>query len=70
MAFENIKAAIDALMDEIVARPKDLHVLQEQLREKLSELRSLGLPIPDDLQQLEEELERARYNVPRSDPLR
>jgi predicted nucleic acid-binding Zn-ribbon protein len=70
MAFENIKAAIDALMDEIVARPEDLHVLQEQLREKLSELRSLGLPLPKDLQQLEEELERARYSAHRSDQSR
>ncbi len=56
MAFEDIKAAIDALMNEIVARPEDRHVLQEQLREKISELRALGLPVPADLKQFEDAL--------------
>jgi len=56
MAFEEIRAAIDALMDEIVARPEDRHVLQEQLREKIAELRALGLPVPADLKQFEKNL--------------
>ncbi len=56
MALEEIKAAIDLLMAEIVERPEDRHVLQEQLREKIAELRALGLPVPADLKQFEEDL--------------
>ncbi|SMH31875.1 hypothetical protein [Maritimibacter sp. HL-12] len=56
MAFEEIRAAIDALMEEIVARPEDRHVLQEQIRAKIAELRALGLPVPADLKQFEEAL--------------
>jgi Arc/MetJ-type ribon-helix-helix transcriptional regulator len=56
MAFEEIRAAINALLEEIVARPEDRHVLQEQLREKISELRALGLPVPADLERFEKDL--------------
>lgn len=56
MAFEDIKAAIDVLMDEIVKKPEDSQVLAEQLREKIAELRALGLPVPADLKQFEDEL--------------
>jgi hypothetical protein len=57
MSFENLKAGISMLMQEIVERPEDAHVLQEQLREKLAELKSLGLPLPEDLVELEQFLE-------------
>lgn len=56
MAFEEIRAAIDLLLQEIVKNPDDAHVLQEQLREKISELKALGLPVPADLLQFEEDL--------------
>ena len=55
--FEAMKAAIASLMDEIAERPEDRHVLQEALREKISEMRSLGLPVPDDIARLEKALE-------------
>ncbi|WP_456388991.1 hypothetical protein [Profundibacter sp.] len=45
-------------MDEIAKRPEDAHVLQEQLREKISEFKTLGLPVPDDIQALEDALEQ------------
>ncbi|PRX34989.1 hypothetical protein SAMN05216257_102537 [Meinhardsimonia xiamenensis] len=48
MAFEDLKAAIDALMAEIAEKPEDRHVLQEELREKIAELEALGLPVPED----------------------
>jgi len=57
MAFEQLKAAITMLMDEIAEQPEDVHVLQEQLREKISEMKTLGLPVPDDILALEEALE-------------
>lgn len=56
MAFEEFKAAIAALLDEIAERPEDRHVLQEQLREKISELQQLGLPVPEDYKRFLEEL--------------
>lgn len=58
MAFEDLRAAIDVLMDEIVRQPEDRHELQERLRETLAEYRALGLPLPDDLAALEAELEK------------
>lgn len=60
MALEEIKAAIAVLMDEIAAQPKDSRVLQEQLREKIAEMRALGLPIPADLLQFEADLSNAK----------
>ncbi|MDJ0630224.1 MAG: hypothetical protein QNJ44_18360 [Rhodobacter sp.] len=56
MAFEDLKAAIGAILDEIAKRPEDRHILQEQLREKISELEAMGLPVPEDIQRFEEEL--------------
>jgi hypothetical protein len=49
MAFEQLKVAITMLMDEITQKPEDAHVLQEQLREKISELKTMGLPVPADI---------------------
>jgi hypothetical protein len=57
MAFEEFRVQIAMLMDEIAARPEDAHALQESLREKLAEMQSLGLPLPDDLVELERALE-------------
>ncbi|MGC9371287.1 MAG: hypothetical protein ACP5DX_17265 [Paracoccaceae bacterium] len=57
MAFEQLKAGIALILEEIEKRPEDRHVLQEELREKIAELRSLGLPVPEDILKLEEELE-------------
>jgi hypothetical protein len=57
MAFEEFRLQLAMLMDEIARNPADAHELQESLREKLGEMRSLGLPLPDDLVGLEEYLE-------------
>lgn len=57
MAFEQFRAGIAMLLDEIAANPSNAHELQESLREKLSEMQALGLPLPDDLVGLEEYLE-------------
>ncbi len=58
MPFENLKASIYLLLDEMTDQPEDLHVLQEKLREKIAELRALGLPVPEDLIQAEKGLSR------------
>ncbi len=57
MAFEELRVQIAMLMDEIAGRPGDAHELQENLREKLEEMRALGLPLPQDLVDLEAALE-------------
>lgn len=57
MAFEQLKAGIALILDEIEKRPEDRHILQSQLRDKIAELRSLGLPVPSDILKLEMELE-------------
>lgn len=56
MAFEALKAQAAQVMDEIMRRPQDRHVLQEELREKISEIEALGMPVPEDLRQFLDEL--------------
>ncbi|MBU2936223.1 MULTISPECIES: hypothetical protein [Pacificibacter] len=58
MAFEALKIQAYMILDEIAARPADRHILQESLREKLSELRAMGLPLPQDLVDLERVLKQ------------
>ena len=57
MALEEIKARISLLLEEMVNQPEDEHEVLEQLREKLNELRAMGMPLPDDLVALEKRLE-------------
>jgi hypothetical protein len=57
MAFERLMAQVSLLVSEMENRPEDKHEIYLQLREKLNEMRSLGLPVPDDLLQLEKTLE-------------
>ena len=57
MALEQIKAQIALLLEEMVNQPEDRHEMHEQLREKLNELRAMGMPLPADLLALEKRLE-------------
>ncbi len=57
MAFEEFRVQLAMLLDEIAKNPSDAHEMQEGLREKLAEMRALGLPLPEDLVGLEEYLE-------------
>ena len=56
MSFEALKAGIALILDEIEKRPEDRHILQEELREKIAELRAFGLPVPEDIARLERQL--------------
>lgn len=56
MAFEDLKAGVIMLLEEIAKRPEDRHILQEQLREKIAEFEAMGLPVPEDYLRFEEEL--------------
>jgi len=57
MALEEIKAQISLLLEQMVNQPEDVHEVHENLREKLNELRAMGMPLPDDLVELEKRLE-------------
>ncbi|OHV86274.1 hypothetical protein [Mesorhizobium sp. ORS 3428] len=61
MALESFKARISLLLEEMVNQPKDGHEVQEQLREKLREMRAMGLPLPADLVALEKRLDDDFY---------
>jgi hypothetical protein len=57
MAFEKLMAQISLLATQMENQPEDKRELYLQLRERLSEIRSMGMPLPEDLIRLEQELE-------------
>lgn len=57
MAFEIIMAEISALISRMNEQPQDSQELEVLLREKLNEFRALGLPLPQDLVDLEAALD-------------
>jgi len=57
MAFENLKIRLLMILDEATHQPEDLHELQEELREEIAGLKAQGLPVPDDIAELEKKLE-------------
>ncbi len=58
MAFDQLISEINMLLSEMESQPQDQWELHEVILEKLNELRALGLPVPQDLVQLEERLSR------------
>jgi len=69
MAFDDIRAQIIDLLEKMTNQPHDLHELEEMVRERLNELRAEGLPLPDDLVELEERLD-AEFRKLNKPPLR
>lgn len=57
MAFDEVKAEIGILLTRMQNEPEDRHELYLRLLEKLNELKAFGLPIPEDLIELETALE-------------
>ena len=53
MAFENIKAELGLLLTRMQNEPMDKHELYLQVMEKLNELKAFGMPLPQDLVDLE-----------------
>lgn len=64
MAFEDIQAEIASLINRMNEQPQDVQELEILLREKLNEFRALGLPVPQDLADLEAALDKARATKP------
>lgn len=57
MAFDALQAELALLINQMENQPEDRHELYMQIREKLNEMRAFGMPLPEDLVRLEEELE-------------
>jgi hypothetical protein len=53
MAFEVIQAEIASLLIRMNEQPEDVHEVELMLREKLNEYRAFGMPLPQDLADLE-----------------
>lgn len=58
MAFEDIKAELALLFEQMVNQPQDAHEIRGLVREKLNELKAQGLPLPEDLVELEQRLDK------------
>jgi hypothetical protein len=56
-AFEDIEAEIGLLLTRMQNQPADLHELHLQIMHKLNELKAYGMPLPNDLVELERQLE-------------
>jgi hypothetical protein len=57
MAFEAIEAEIGLLLTRMQNEPADRHELYLSIRQKLSELKAYGMPLPEALVKLERQLE-------------
>lgn len=63
MALEEWKVRLRMMLEEATHQPEDLHELQEELREEIAKFRGQGLPVPQDIADLEKALED-RLNLP------
>lgn len=54
--FEHLQAEISLLLTQMEEQPDDVPELYEKLREKLNEMRATGMPLPQDLVDLEAKL--------------
>ena len=57
MAFEIREAELGVLVGQMRNVPHDWFELHEQIRQKLAEMKSFGMPLPADLVQFEHDLE-------------
>lgn len=57
MAFEDIEAEIGLLLSKLVDHPATTAEAAILLREKLNEMKAYGMPLPQDLVELEQALE-------------
>ena len=52
MAFEEYKAELSLLFQQMENQPEDRHELYEMITEKVNEMRATGMPVPDDFIEL------------------
>ena len=66
MAFDDVKAELGILITQMQTQPEDRHELYLQLMEKLNEIKAFGMPLPQDLVEMEKALE-AEFAADRKD---
>jgi len=61
MAFEDVKAELGLLLTQMEneQQPEDRHEIYLVILRKLNELKAYGMPLPEDLVELERSLEKA-----------
>jgi hypothetical protein len=64
MAFEAIKAEIRALLEGSIEEPADVRELHQQLLGKLNQMKATGMPLPEDLVRLEQQLTDSHDALP------
>lgn len=57
MAFEELKAQIAVLLASLEDNPEDAHEMHELIRQRLEQIKAMGMPLPSDLVELERRLE-------------
>ena len=57
MEWDDVLADLGNLVTQMENQPEDRREFYMQLREKLNEIRAMGMPLPDDLVRLERDLE-------------
>ncbi len=57
MAFEELIARMNLLLNDMEPHAEDAHELLEQIHMELNQLKATGQPLPEDLVQLERRLE-------------
>jgi hypothetical protein len=55
--FERLEAELSMLLSQMENQPQDRHELYLMLQEKLGEMRAFGMPIPEDILELERQLD-------------
>jgi len=58
MVFDDLLLSINLLVQEMEDEPADAHELLEKIHLQLNQLKATGMPLPDDLVELEQRLER------------
>jgi hypothetical protein len=69
MAFEQLKAEIAMLVQQMEDEPEDIHELHARIRSKLAEIKAMGMPLPDDLISLERRLDREERSAYSEEPV-
>ena len=57
MAFENIIAEINILFDQMEKKQEDAHELLDRIHLELNQMKASGMPLPEDLVELEKKLD-------------
>ncbi len=58
MAFEDLMARINLFLSEAETEPHDAHEILIQLQQELNQMKATGQPLPDDLLNLEMQLDK------------